>query len=113
MGGITSAASVTTGNGLSGAGTVASPLTVAAPSFNSIGSYVWAKIQNNSSSTITSGNNYSPGTGDLQIMSSVVWSSGGIYTAVNNLSGTWRYMGATVTPSACVNQVAGIFVRVA
>ena len=109
-GGVTSAVA---GNGIAVSGaTGAVTFSAAAPSFNSVGSYVWAKIQNNSATTITSGNNYATGTADLQIMSAVGWPSGSIYTAVNNLSGTWKYMGATVTPSGCINQLSALFVRV-
>jgi len=82
--------SVATGNGLSG-GTITSTgtLIIAAPSFNSIGSYVYGVIA--LTGTVTAGSNYSAGAGTNQVQ--VQGPSGGS----NALSGTWKWMGATVT----------------
>jgi len=89
-GGVTS---VATGNGLSG-GTITSTgtLVVACPTFNSVGSYCWAGFV---SGVPTAGSNYSTGTGTNQV-TSWYW-QGGIASmggSVNNLSGTWKWMGA-------------------
>ena len=83
--------SVATGNGLSG-GTITSTgtLVVACPSFNSVGSYVLAHI-----TIATSGSNYSAGAGASQYQSAVYSGDVGI-ALVNNLSGTWKHMAATI-----------------
>jgi len=86
--------SIATGNGLSG-GTITSSgtLTIAAPSYNSIGSYCSAYIYGGGGTvTITSGSTYSAGGGVGQIQA-----SNGLGVGVNNLSGTWRWMAGTVT----------------
>jgi len=92
--------SVATGNGLSG-GTITTTgtLTVACPSFNSVGSYANAGIATSSASTLTAGSNYSAGTGNLQIQSGNGVDNGGAgmaaFTGRNALSGTWKYLGIT------------------
>jgi hypothetical protein len=85
--------SIATGNGLSG-GTITSSgtLTIAAPSFNSIGSYCYVYVYGGGGTTLTSGSTYSAGGGVGQIQS-----GNGIGAGVNNLSGTWRWMSGTVT----------------
>jgi hypothetical protein len=91
--------SVATGNGLSG-GTITSTgtLVVACPTFNTVGSYVMGTIQDSNNAGIVSGNNYSPGTGTLQVQSGGAssnqcgWSTN---LQSNNLSGSWKWMGAT------------------
>lgn len=86
--GVTSAVA---GNGIAVSGaTGAVTISVASPSFNSIGSYVMA-IAYNSSGYITSGSTYSAGTGEDQLSS--YDANAGIQT--NNLSGTWRWMAGT------------------
>ena len=93
-----SVTSVATGNGLSG-GTITSTgtLIIACPTFNSVGSYAQILISTGSTD-LTSGSNYSAGAGNLQFQS-CQWAIGGCYYAqfvtVNNLSGTWKYMGST------------------
>ena len=105
MGGITSASSVTTGNGLSGSGTVASPVIVAAPGYNTVGSYITRYCAPNGSSAITSGSTYSAGAGTFQVQAYEVWKG----QTNNNLSGTWRWMGATGLTGS---QAVGIYLRV-
>lgn len=93
-----SVTSVATGNGLSG-GTITSTgtLVVACPGFNTVGSYCYAAIQTENGQTVSAGGNYAAGLGNLQIYSSAningEFFTGG-FTAV---SGTWKWMGATVT----------------
>jgi hypothetical protein len=99
----TGVTSVATGNGLSG-GTITTTgtLTIACPTFNSVGSYCFISAENYSGSQLVSGSNYSAGTGHLQFCStyglassSSDGSSGnGAGGQVNNLSGTWKWMGA-------------------
>jgi hypothetical protein len=104
-GGVTS---VATGNGLSG-GTITSTgtLTIAAPSFNSVGSYAMAGLSNTSS--ITAGSNYAAGTGGTQVKGLVL-----LFNAFsNNLSGTWKAMGGTYSTSPCLaGGMGSVFVRV-
>jgi hypothetical protein len=109
-GGVTSAVA---GNGVAVSGsTGAVTFSVAAPSYGSVGSYVYGRITSIGALTVTAGNNYSAGSGNLQVTSTVAFSAGGTYTNVNNLSGTWKYMGCTFTPSACFENFAAVFVRV-
>lgn len=93
----TGVTSVATGNGLSG-GTITSTgtLVIACPSFNSVGSYTLGYISNGATTTITAGSNYSAGGGNLQFISCSIPSSSAPATQ-NNLSGTWKVMGATFT----------------
>jgi len=114
--------SAVAGNGISvSASTGAVTFAVAAPSFNSIGSYVWAYFYvpgGGGTQTVTSGSNYSAGSGAAQIQSYAT--SSGVSNATisqNNLSGTWKWMSATtsVTPSTEVgsnSQIIGLAVRV-
>ena len=91
---ITNTSSSTAGNGISVTG---STIAVAAPSFNSVGSYanVGSDASGTGYNTFTSGSNYSAGTGVGQIYA---WTGGSNTTAsVNSLSGTWKWMGATIT----------------
>jgi hypothetical protein len=93
--------SVATGNGLSG-GTITSTgtLVVACPTFNSVGSYAFAVINafGDNNLSVNSGSNYSAGTGPGQIQSSSVYENGGLTVAAsNNLSGTWKWMGSSLT----------------
>jgi hypothetical protein len=96
--------SVATGNGLSG-GTITSTgtLAIAAPSYNSVGSYVYgARI---STTDITADSNYTAGGSSGQISSATT------YNTTNNLSGTWKNMGGSVS-GLCVVSIRSIFVRV-
>ena len=91
--------SVATGNGLSG-GTITSTgtLVVACPSYNSVGSYNSGYLQS-PSSAISSGSNYSAGTGVNQLTSGGQYVNGCgsvSYINTNNLSGTWKWMAGTV-----------------
>jgi hypothetical protein len=100
--------SVATGNGLSG-GTITTTgtLTVACPSFNSVGSYVWGRASVASGSTITSGSNYSAGTGNTQV------SSANSKSFSNNLSGTWKLMSSgNSNGTACDYDVSSLYCRV-
>jgi hypothetical protein len=98
-GGVTSAVA---GSGIAvSASTGAVTFSTAAPSFNAVGSY--CQGQRNTTNT-TSGSDYAAGSGASQIQSQEL-SYG---TQVNNLSGTWRYMGATQPNSSA----AAIYVRV-
>jgi hypothetical protein len=89
--------SVATGNGLSG-GTITSSgtLSVACPTFNTVGSYCGLCIFVPSSGTLYSGSNYSAGGGDYQCYSSICYKQNyetfaEIYFQ-GNLSGTWKLM---------------------
>ena len=107
--------SVETGNGLSGGTiTTSGTLTIAAPSLNSVGSYAFCTFVIPAGCfdrTITSGSTYSAGTAWNQIRIGAV---SAVQTNSNTLSGTWRWMSATVTsPSDCfVKYISGIAVRV-
>ena len=100
--------SVATGNGLSG-GTINSTgtLSIASPDFNTVGSYCYGRFKalgGGAASTITSGRNYSVGTGTLQINSARPFKGGAVGN--NNLSGSWKYMGGTDTNNdACSGDV--------
>jgi hypothetical protein len=94
--------SVATGNGLSG-GTITSTgtLVVACPSFNSVGSYAlgWVVLTDgNQPPNIASGGTYAAGGGNRQFQSALFPNNGPCSaltaTIQNNLSGTWRNMGA-------------------
>lgn len=100
--------SVATGNGLSG-GTITTTgtLVLAAPTFNSVGSYAFAVAVNTSGSpwSLVAGSNYAAGTGNGQINCCTVpitrgngcfWAN----TASEKetaISGTWKWMAATNT----------------
>jgi len=106
-----SVTSVATGNGLQGGTiTTSGTLSIAAPGFNTVGSYccIIANANCCPGYTFSSGGNYAAGTGNAQI-------SGGYFqnttaTAVGGLlSGTWKYMGGT---AFSYGQVLAIAVRV-
>ena len=98
--------SVATGNGLSG-GTITSTgtLVIAAPGFNTVGSYCYIAIQS-TTGAISSGATLSAGAGANQVQSFVT--GGGV---TNNLSGTWRYMSGTISSFSC-NLFAGLACRI-
>ena len=93
--------SVATGNGLQGGTiTTSGTLSVACPSFNTVGSYAWVGVNrwNNgvpSFLNIVSGNNYSAGGGATSVQSGAVQFDGAtmLPNYSNNLSGTWKWMG--------------------
>ena len=73
-------------------------LAIACPSFNTVGSYCFVAATESSSAirTFTAGSNYSAGGPN----------SGGLYASIStninlstSISGTWKWMGATVTIS--------------
>jgi hypothetical protein len=96
-GGLGTVTSVATGNGLQG-GTITTTgtLSVACPSFNTVGSY--AMVGSIPAATFTSGSNYSVGTGSNQFQScSFDSNDGGVgLVFTNNLSGTWKFMAGTI-----------------
>jgi len=98
-GGSGTVTSVATGNGLSG-GTITSTgtLVIAAPSSNSVGSYAFAR-GNVSGGTITYGSNYSAGQGNQQVdLQSVTFENFNEQGSTSgSFSGTWRWMGVTMT----------------
>jgi hypothetical protein len=85
--------SVATGNGLQGGTiTTSGTLSVACPAFNTVGSYCFiAKVAGLGS---IAGTNYAAGASSIQ--SGSLFNSDGLTagTAQNNLSGTWKWMGA-------------------
>jgi hypothetical protein len=94
--------SVATGNGLSG-GTITSTgtLVVAAPSWNSVGSYVFGSVRKDSTATISYDSNVSAGLGDGQIAAMINTQIAdpciGRLTLLsdtrqNVLSGTWKML---------------------
>jgi hypothetical protein len=107
--------SVATGNGLQG-GTITSSgtLSLASPDFNTVGSYSLCQIAGTGSVfQVTSGSNYSVGTGNQQIRSMAI--AGGSRQLSNNLSGSWKWMAATHSiGNVCgyAQQLDGICVRV-
>jgi hypothetical protein len=97
--GVTSAVA---GNGIAVSGaTGAVTISLAAPSFNSIGSYVWASVFNTSPFSITSGSTYTGGTSD-----------GEVRVAGNTITGTWRLMSGSLTTTNFSQDLFGLFVRV-
>jgi hypothetical protein len=96
--------SVATGNGLSGGTiTTSGTLTVACPSFNSVGSYcqcIWNVITGTAS--LASGGTASAGSGNQQI-TSIEFING---TTQNNLSGTWRWMSSGNSGNASASGIA-------
>jgi hypothetical protein len=105
--------SVATGNGLSGGTiTTSGTLVIACPSFNSVGSYVYALItQTGGNVTYTTGQNLSAGTGQSQVQT--FFAPNNVRT--NNLSGTWRYLNGTGSfnlPPGCVDTIPTLACRV-
>lgn len=123
--GITSAVtSAVAGNGVGVSGaTGAVTFSAACPTFNSVGSYCFGGIySSNNNFAPTSGSNYSAGSGNQQVQSASTkfgvqcgeyYVSGGKVT--NNLSGTWKMMGAGFGGSYTIDgnqQGIAIFCRV-
>ena len=98
--------SVATGNGLQG-GTITSSgtLSVACPSFNTVGSYVQAYWNLTTAGSLASGGTASAGSGNMQFTSYELLLQGN----TNNLSGTWRWMSG---PNGTNSAAAGIACRV-
>ena len=86
--------SVATGNGLSG-GTITSTgtLVIAAPSYNSVGSYVYGFVTA-LSTAFSAGDTKSAGASANQVQGIVIrnFGCGNEFRVSNNLSGTWRMM---------------------
>lgn len=103
-GGVTSAVA---GNGIAvSASTGAVTFSAAAPTFNTVGAYVFGRSQN--SAGYPSGTTVSAGTGAGVQSTNVTQTN-----VTNNLSGTWRWMGSPVPADPCGTAVAhGIWVRV-
>lgn len=106
-GGAGTVTSVATGNGLQG-GTITSSgtLSLAAPSYNSVGSYVTGTVYLTSASAGTSGASFAAGSGAQQVSAT----QSDRATTTNNLSGTWRYMGGPLL-YADINMI-GTYVRI-
>jgi len=107
------------GNGVSvSAATGAVTFAAAAPTYNTVGSYVFVTMNATpSANAITGGSNYSAGSGNLQATAGLLGNdasgggTGGGITS-NNLSGTWKWMGASSGNTATYNIWYGIMVRV-
>jgi hypothetical protein len=102
--------SVATGNGLSG-GTITTTgtLVIAAPAANTVGSYAFVAYNNNGTAR-TFGTNYAAGTGLNQLQAATyIDPSGtsGLWVS-NSLSGTWKWLGATVA-----NVATGLYTAIA
>lgn len=107
--------SVATGNGLQGGTiTTSGTLSVACPTFNTVGSYVYGRTSqvDGGSYTVTAGNNITGGTGNRQFMASVATGSGDFSGGTTSLSGTWKWMGATITDNASGGSMFAIGCRV-
>jgi len=107
--------SVATGNGLSGGTiTTSGTLTVACPTFNTVGSYcmlAYQWVQDSTYTPISSGDNRSAGV----YMQSLILGVGLLnYLRTNNLSGTWKWMAGNFNVSDWeTSLVVGIACRVA
>lgn len=87
--------SVATGNGLQGGTiTTSGTLSVACPGFNTVGSYASVRYQANSM-TLNSGSNYSAGASSFWSTTYYNYDPVSL-DASNNLSGTWKWMGASI-----------------
>ena len=111
--------SVATGNGLSGGTiTTSGTLAIAAPSSNSIGSYAMVAGYGSDTPTTayTFGSDYSAGSsqGQLGIMHiKDVSNALTIGRSYGNITGTWRWLGASITGLGSGEYVYAIAVRVA
>lgn len=108
--------SITAGNGLQG-GTITSSGTIslAAPSFNSVGSYTLGVFQIDGSllsNALVSGSNYSAGSSIGQIENGGFKAGGTEPYFVNNLSGTWKWMSAGISIGGNGERVYGVVCRV-
>ena len=95
--------SIATGNGLSG-GTITTTgtLTLACPSFNSVGSLCFITFN----ASFTSGSNYGAGAYNSSGVTSGASGDATGKVTSNNLSGTWKYLGATVSGGEAWNAIA-------
>jgi hypothetical protein len=106
-GGAGTVTSVATGNGLSGGTiTTSGTLTVACPTFNTVGSYCMGMFLRNGGSTASAGTNYAVGSGANQVNLMCFVSSspndwtGGAWNIQNSagISGTWKWMANSASP---------------
>jgi hypothetical protein len=83
-------------------------------SFNAVGSYCLISwIGNGGGQVVYSGSNYSAGGGNNQVTSTSTLNAYGA-TYNNNLSGTWKWMGANYSyGQACIDRASAVGVRVA
>lgn len=90
--------SVATGNGLQG-GTITTTgtLSIAAPGFNTVGSYTSGRWNTGGSVTAVAGSNYSVGSGTSQWQSWPIYVYGDTSPNTGQLSGTWRNMSGSIT----------------
>lgn len=113
-GGSGTVTSVATGNGLQG-GTITSSgtLSVACPTFNTVGSYCMLGVDSPQGTFVpTSGSNYNAGTGNgMQSMYLATWDGIG-FKRQNNLSGTWKWMSASGTDAPNVYNFMALGCRV-
>lgn len=110
-GGSGTVTSVATGNGLQGGTiTTSGTLSVACPTFNTVGSYTLGFL--GGGATLTSGSNYSAGGGTGQVNSAYFTATCfAVYGGGNNLSGTWKNMGGSTSGTA--SAPLSLFCRVA
>jgi hypothetical protein len=110
--------SVATGNGLQGGTiTTSGTLSVACPSFNTVGSYVFGNIAYGTVTPVASGGTLAAGTSSGQLRSGYIsvdtsGGAGATYNFANNLSGTWRSMNSGGFPGFTSYQFVGVFCRV-
>jgi len=103
--------SVATGNGLTG-GTITSSgtLTVACPTFNTVGSYCFATVK---IAQPTPDSNYAAGTGNNQMQALSMQQDCFVrFIKQNNLSGTWKWMAGSGSSSFGSLETSGIACRV-
>lgn len=99
-GGTGTVTSVATGNGLQGGTiTTSGTLSIACPSYNTVGSYTSARVNMNVGTQIFENSNYAAGTGSNQMQSWVIYTFGDSSPSYsgNTLSGTWKNMSARIS----------------
>lgn len=115
-GGVTSAVA---GNGIAVSGaTGAVTFSVAAPTAGSVGSYVsaYSTPTGGGNTSVTYNSNYTAGSSQYQIQTAstcyITCPAGLTTVTTNNLSGTWKWLGATVSQNSTYG-AHGLAVRVA
>lgn len=114
-GGAGTVTSVATGNGLSGGTiTTSGTLIIACPTHNTVGSYAFIMTQGGNT-VATFGSNYSAGTNQGQFTAGAIRvnqdNNSFDWSWSNSLSGTWKWLGASVSQSS--QYYFGIACRVA
>lgn len=110
--------SVATGNGLQGGTiTTSGTLSVACPTFNTVGSYCFAVVGNGFTQvSATAGSNYSVGGNSNQIqVATLAFNNDNGLPAISGgtgISGTWKYMGNTYGSGNNYNSAVAIACRV-